>query len=396
MQLSQRVCQLALQLLIAAPGLVSLPLNGLHVGQLLGKDDLVPRQVVRCLPQGHLPLQHPLLSGCQGCVGGRKLPLHRLHLQLGSVPQRRVVLAGRGYSLRRVSLFALPPRLVHQLQVLKGLGRAAGRSFPPALMEGRRIHRAYLHQQVPDFCRDGSSNLLLVRRCEDSIDFLLLPLNLHLQVHVFLPQLVNGPCVCQAGLIGSLEVPLGGRQLLLEDSDFPGQCPGVICGVGATAKRLDELLPLPLANLQPCKQLLPRLRKLLPQKLQLHGTDLLIHDLQIRPHSLVDDGLVSDVPGPVGVFEGVERLLNARVGSADGRHHQSAAVAAKRVLQHPGDLRVAIGNVRSFALFISKRADDISKGQQALVDGDSLLETLPHRVALLHPLAACKVHEVQL
>ena len=50
---------------------------------------------------------------------------------------------------------------------------------------------------------------------------------------------------------------------------------------------------------------------------------------------LVGRDLVLDVPGPVGVLQGVEGLHEVSVGRGHAGDHHGAAVATERVLQQP-------------------------------------------------------------
>ena len=59
----------------------------------------------------------------------------------------------------------------------------------------------------------------------------------------------------------------------------------------------------------------------------------------------VDYGFVFDLPGPVGVSEGVERLLDVGVGRRHASDHQSVRVPTKRVLEQPSQLRITVGDV---------------------------------------------------
>ena len=59
----------------------------------------------------------------------------------------------------------------------------------------------------------------------------------------------------------------------------------------------------------------------------------------------VDYGFVLDLPGPVGVSEGVEGLLDVGVGRRHASDHQSVRIPTKRILEKPGQLRITVRDV---------------------------------------------------
>ncbi len=97
---------------------------------------------------------------------------------------------------------------------------------------------------------------------------------------------------------------------------------------------------------------------------------------------LVDDGVVLDALGRVGVPQRAERLVVVDVGGADGRDHGGHAVAAKRVLEQPGEHAVAVGHLGGGGALlllarreVGERGDDAAERRQRAVDLGSLLQT---------------------
>lgn len=109
-------------------------------------------------------------------------------------------------------------------------------------------------------------------------------------------------------------------------------------GVGCTRPRHNCPAVTALCNDARPAQLLPQnvyfstcSSELLPQQ----------HDL-CGGWVAVNNGLVLDVPGAVGVAQRIDGLLHVGVGGRHARHHHSAGVVAERVLQQARELAVSV------------------------------------------------------
>ena len=78
------------------------------------------------------------------------------------------------------------------------------------------------------------------------------------------------------------------------------------------------------------------------------------------------------------------------------RDNQSLGVAAKRIPQKKGELRIAVVHVSRLALgYVNERIDHVSKCGQAFIDHAGLFETLTHGVSLFRPLTSRQVDYVK-
>ena len=84
--------------------------------------------------------------------------------------------------------------------------------------------------------------------------------------------------------------------------------------------------------------------------------------------------LVRNVFGPVGVDEGIPRLVSVLVRWRNVGNHDSAAVAGQGVLEESGQLRVAV--VNEFALALGQRVDAVPQGEQRAVYVGALFQPL--------------------
>ena len=110
----------------------------------------------------------------------------------------------------------------------------------------------------------------------------------------------------------------------------------------------------------------------------------------------VDDRLVLDVLGAVGVAQRVERLVQVDLRRRDARDHQRARVAAERVLQQPRQHRVAVRHVQPLSPLVAERRDHVAQHEQAQVDRDPLLHPLPLGLRALGALGPREVDKVEL
>lgn len=74
----------------------------------------------------------------------------------------------------------------------------------------------------------------------------------------------------------------------------------------------------------------------------IHATDLSC--LRV----LIDDRLVFDLFGPIGIPQRVDRLFDIVIGRTDTGYHQCHRIAAQRVLQQASEFRVSVADVRTF------------------------------------------------
>jgi len=72
--------------------------------------------------------------------------------------------------------------------------------------------------------------------------------------------------------------------------------------------------------------------------------------------------------------QGAHRFLEVVVGRRDGCHHERFRVAAQRVLQEPGQLRVAIRDVLPLA--VHQRRNHVPERGQRQVDLAALLQAV--------------------
>jgi len=109
---------------------------------------------------------------------------------------------------------------------------------------------------------------------------------------------------------------------------------------------------------------------------------------------LVDSRPVLDAFGAVGVAQRAQRFVIVVVGRRQAGDHQRLGVAAERVLQKPGEFRVAIRNVRRAS--VDQRRYDVAERRQRQINLGRLFETVPHRARLALPLAPGQVDQVEL
>eukprot|EP00968_Pinguiococcus_pyrenoidosus_P018940 scaffold1960_cov242-Pinguiococcus_pyrenoidosus.AAC.10 len=96
--------------------------------------------------------------------------------------------------------------------------------------------------------------------------------------------------------------------------------------------------------------------------------------------------LVLDALRSRGEPESAERLrVVVRRGGSRGDEHR-LRVPAQRILQHAGQLGIAIRHVR---LSIAKRLDDVAQGTQAAIDHLRLLQRLSRRLRLAQEFTTC-------
>ncbi|KAH9390187.1 hypothetical protein TYRP_007741 [Tyrophagus putrescentiae] len=116
-------------------------------------------------------------------------------------------------------------------------------------------------------------------------------------------------------------------------------------------------------------------------------------DRLLLAHAKVHLRLVGDLLGALRVLQRTQRVLEVIQARADGGDDGGLGLAAERVLQQTGQLRVAVGNV---ARFLHQQRDDAAQRQQALVDVGRLAGALLHGARAADVLAAGQVDQVQL
>ncbi|KAH9390135.1 hypothetical protein TYRP_007684 [Tyrophagus putrescentiae] len=116
-------------------------------------------------------------------------------------------------------------------------------------------------------------------------------------------------------------------------------------------------------------------------------------DRLLLAHAKVHLRLVGDLLGALRVLQRTQRVLEVVQARADGGDDGGLGLAAERVLQQTGQLRVAVGNV---ARFLHQQRDDATERQQALVDVGRLAGALLHGARAADVLAAGQVDQVQL
>jgi hypothetical protein len=103
-----------------------------------------------------------------------------------------------------------------------------------------------------------------------------------------------------------------------------------------------------------------------------------------------------DSLGPLGVVESGDCLFQSEGVGADAGNHYYPGIAAQRVLEQPGQLAVAVGDVRrpGSLRILGEGSDAIAKGEQALVDVDAL--RLPLEVLVVDLLRSRQVDNKEL
>mmetsp|Transcript_31943 Transcript_31943/g.95398 ORF Transcript_31943/g.95398 Transcript_31943/m.95398 type:complete len:222 (-) Transcript_31943:1226-1891(-) len=110
-------------------------------------------------------------------------------------------------------------------------------------------------------------------------------------------------------------------------------------------------------------------------------------------NALVDDRAVPYTHGSATKREALQRLLSMQLRVCDAHHQRCLGVAAQRLLQQPRELGVS---KRHVAAICGPCADAHAQRGQALVDGDRLGRAHANRPALLQPLTAGQVDQVEL
>ena len=192
--------------------------------------------------------------------------------------------------------------------------------------------------------------------------------NLLLQRHILLRDLIQAGAQRLDANIGVVQIPL--QHLILQVDVIQLQ----LAVAGQQQLPLPELLVLLLQQ----HHLLPQLGD------------------QLRLRVLVGHHLVLDVLRSIRVAQRIERLHKVPVAGGDAGDHRRDAVPAQTVLQHPRQLRVAVGNVRGLLRAVAQRRDDVPEVEQARVDGDALAGALSHRSGAGQPLRARQVDKVEL
>mmetsp|Transcript_9043 Transcript_9043/g.31488 ORF Transcript_9043/g.31488 Transcript_9043/m.31488 type:complete len:910 (-) Transcript_9043:118-2847(-) len=162
---------------------------------------------------------------------------------------------------------------------------------------------------------------------------------------------------------------------------------------------LQSLSLLPVPRPQPLSRALLRLGQRLLQRADLQpqvGYDLRVLSNVVRHAADVLRYAQLDVLGPVRVLERVHRLLQVPLRGAGGRDHGRAAVPAQAVLQQPGELRVAEGDVRAPVRLVPEGVDAVAQGEQRAVDVGALDHPLAHVLRLRRALGPGEVDEAQL
>lgn len=81
----------------------------------------------------------------------------------------------------------------------------------------------------------------------------------------------------------------------------------------------------------------------------------------------VPDGLRLDLLGPIGVLEGVVRLVVVSTRRRDANDHDGLAVSTERLLEESSKFRISIGDMPTLPR-IAEGVDAVSEGEQGPVD----------------------------
>mmetsp|Transcript_57268 Transcript_57268/g.150720 ORF Transcript_57268/g.150720 Transcript_57268/m.150720 type:complete len:365 (+) Transcript_57268:1004-2098(+) len=156
-------------------------------------------------------------------------------------------------------------------------------------------------------------------------------------------------------------------------------------GVGAGAL-WDSDAVLPEQPLHQGGRAADRLELVVPlveEKLQLLGGAL-----EVDLHDVLDH------LGALAEAQRADRLLLVEVGGRARDDERRLRVASQGLLQHAGELGVAVGHVR--VLLVRQRVDDVAQGGQGPVDVLGLVEALARRARLRDLLTPRKVDKVEL
>lgn len=93
---------------------------------------------------------------------------------------------------------------------------------------------------------------------------------------------------------------------------------------------------------------------------------LVFRDVELH-HFFVLNRVRFDVLGSLGVFQGVEGLLELARTRGYCHYHYGLTISPQRVLQHSRQLGVAIGHERAFFVLVSQGVDAVGQGQKGLV-----------------------------